>query len=68
VENEAWDGSIERTIKILDTIGHDDMEDEVVQTPIIIQITIPSISVIATQISAQTTLVRSASAQSTPRA
>jgi hypothetical protein len=32
VENEAWDGSIERTVKILDTIGHDDMEDEVVQT------------------------------------
>jgi hypothetical protein len=37
VENEAWDGSIERIVKIIDVIKHDDMEDEVAQTPIIIQ-------------------------------
>jgi hypothetical protein len=37
VENEAWDGSIERTIKIIDAMRHDDMEDEVVQTPIVIK-------------------------------
>jgi hypothetical protein len=35
VENEAWDGSIEMRVKILDDIKHDDIEDEVVQKPII---------------------------------
>ena len=33
LENEAWDGSIERIVKIIDVIGHDDIEDELVQTP-----------------------------------
>jgi hypothetical protein len=35
VENEAWDGSIERIVKIIDVIEHDDIEVEVFQTPII---------------------------------
>ena len=33
VENEAWDGTIEKNIKIVSTIKHDDMTKEVVQTP-----------------------------------
>jgi hypothetical protein len=68
VENEAWDGSIERTVKIIDAIGHDHTKDVVVQTPIIIQCAIPSIPRTVTQISTQTTPVRFAGAQSTPRA
>ena len=35
VENEAWDGSITKILKIIDVIEHDDIEDEVVQTPCI---------------------------------
>jgi hypothetical protein len=30
-ENEAWDGSIERIVRIIDAIGHDDTKDEVVK-------------------------------------
>jgi hypothetical protein len=30
VENEASDGSIERIVKIIDGITHDDMEEELV--------------------------------------
>jgi len=32
VENEAWDGSIENTVKIIDAMDHDDTKDEMVQT------------------------------------
>jgi hypothetical protein len=35
MENEAWDGNIERKIMIINAMGHDDTEDEVVQTPVI---------------------------------
>jgi hypothetical protein len=42
LENESWDGSIERIVKVIDATGHDDTEDEVVQTPIIIQCVVPS--------------------------
>jgi hypothetical protein len=66
VENEAWDESIERMLKSIDTMGHDEIEDEVGQTPIINQSTIPSTPG-TTQISTQTTPVRYAGAQSTPR-
>jgi len=67
VKNEAWDGSIERIIKILDNIIHNDIEYEVVQIPITSQGTIPSTSRIVIQIVAKTTLVRFAGAHSTPR-
>jgi hypothetical protein len=36
VENEAWDGRIKNTVRIIDAIEHDDTEYEVVQTPCII--------------------------------
>jgi hypothetical protein len=68
VENEAWDGSIERTVRIIDAIGHDHTKDVMVQTPIIIQCAIPSILGTATQILAQTTPVRFVGAESAPRA
>jgi hypothetical protein len=67
VENEAWDGRIERTVEIIDAIGHDDIEDEVVQTPFIIRCIVPSTYGNATQIPAQTTPVRSTGVQSTSR-
>jgi hypothetical protein len=35
MENEAWDGIIEKTIQIFDAMLHDDTEYEVVQTPCI---------------------------------
>jgi hypothetical protein len=67
LENEAWDGSIERIVRIIDSMGHDDMEDQVVQTPSTSQCTIPSTPETMTQITTQTTLVRSVGVQSTPR-
>jgi hypothetical protein len=33
VENEAWYGSVEKTVKIINSIAHDDTEEEVFQTP-----------------------------------
>jgi hypothetical protein len=33
VDNEAWDGSIEKIVRIIDVMEHDDIEDEVLQTP-----------------------------------
>jgi hypothetical protein len=67
MKNKAWDGSIEKIVIIIDLIGHDDIEDEVVQTPCKSQCAVPSTPKTATQIPTQTTLVRSASAHSTPR-
>jgi len=68
MENEAWDGSVEKTVKIINAIVHDDTEEEVVQTPCTSQCTVTSTTGTAIQIPAQTTLVRSSGAQSTPRA
>jgi hypothetical protein len=42
VNNEAYDGSIKRIVKIIDGIVHDDMEGELVQTPSISQSVVPS--------------------------
>ena len=42
LENEGWDGSVEKNKKIIDCVSHDDMTDEVVNIPHIIQILIPS--------------------------
>ena len=33
VENESWDGTIEKNAKIVSIVEHDDMVEEVVQTP-----------------------------------
>ena len=33
VENKSWDGTIENNVKIVSTIKHVDMREEVVQTP-----------------------------------
>jgi hypothetical protein len=53
VENEAWDGIIERTVGIINAIGHDETEDEMVQTPCISQCAIPSTPGTRTQIPTQ---------------
>ena len=51
VENEAWNGRITKTIKIIDAM--EDIEDEMVQTPCISQFTIPSTPGTRTQIPTQ---------------
>ena len=33
VLNEAWDGTLENNVNIVSTVEHDDMTEEVVQTP-----------------------------------
>ena len=33
VENKSWDGTIENNVKIVLNVDHDDMAEEVVQTP-----------------------------------
>jgi hypothetical protein len=33
MENEAWDGIMAKTVKIIDAMEHDDSKDEVVQEP-----------------------------------
>jgi len=58
VENEEWDGSVEKTFKIINAIMHDDIEEEEVQTPCTSQCSIPSISSTAMQITTQNTPVR----------
>ena len=43
VENESWDGTVEKNVKILSIFKHDDMEEEVIQTPHVSQdVTPPS--------------------------
>jgi hypothetical protein len=67
VENEACDGSIENPIKIIDAMKHDDIEDEVVQTPCTVQCAVPSTLVTAMGITTQNTPLRTTGAQSTTR-
>ena len=33
VENESWDGTIDKNVKIVSNVEHDDLKEEVVQTP-----------------------------------
>ena len=33
VKNESWDGTVEKNVKIVSNVEHDDMTEEVVQTP-----------------------------------
>ena len=33
IENESWDGTIEKNVKIVSNVEHEDMMEEVVQTP-----------------------------------
>ena len=33
VENELWDGTVEKNVKIVSNVEHEDMMEEVVQTP-----------------------------------
>ena len=37
VENESWDGTVDINVKIVSNVDHDDMADEVVQTPHVCQ-------------------------------
>ena len=41
MENEGWDGSVEKNEKIIYFVSHDDMKDEVINIPHISQIIIP---------------------------
>jgi hypothetical protein len=68
MQNEAWDGTITKTIKIIDAMEHDDTEDEVVQRSCTCQCAGPSTPGITTQITMQNTPVRTVGVQSTPRA
>ena len=36
-ENESWDGSVDTNVKIMSNVDNDDMVEEVVQTPHVIQ-------------------------------
>ena len=38
VENESWDGTVDINAKIVSNVHHDDMVEEVVQTPQVIQL------------------------------
>jgi hypothetical protein len=62
MKNEAWDGRITKTVKIIDVMEHEDMEKEVNQTPCISQCAIPSTLDTGMQIQTQTTPVRSTGA------
>ena len=33
VKNESWDGTVEKNIKIMSSIDHDDIAEEVIQMP-----------------------------------
>ena len=33
VENESWDGTVKKNVKIVSHVEHEDMTEEVVQTP-----------------------------------
>ena len=37
VENESWDGIVDINVKIMSNVNNEDMEEEVVQTPHVIQ-------------------------------
>jgi hypothetical protein len=52
VENEAWDGTIKKTVKIINAMEHDDTKNEVVQTPYIGQCAVSSAPGTAMQITA----------------
>jgi hypothetical protein len=68
MENEAWDGTIEKIVKIVDEMEHDDTKDEVVQTPFISQCIVPSTLGTIMEITTQSSQVRTTSVHSTPRA
>jgi hypothetical protein len=61
VENEAWNGSISKKIKIIDSMEHEDTKEKVIQTPCTSQCTVPFTT--AMQITMQNTSVRSKGAQ-----
>ena len=37
IENESWDGTVDTNVKIVLNVDNDDMAEEVVQTPHVIQ-------------------------------
>ena len=53
VENEAWDGSIEKIVKIVGGFTQDDMEEEVVQTLSTTKVAVPSTPGTSTQVTIQ---------------
>ena len=71
VENEAWDGTLGNNVKIVSTVEHDELTEEVFQTPHVIQnVTAPSNPKTLWHVSAQGTLtqvIAQAMLKSTPR-
>ena len=76
VENGAWDGTIEKNVKIVSPVTHDDMRGEVVETTHVSQnvvVTSTSMTVrlvpaksTSTQVTTQATPVRTPRAQKNP--
>ena len=71
VENEAWDGTVENNVKIGSIVKHDDMTEEVIQTPHVSQnLAPPSTPRISQHVLAQgtsTQVTSQATPTSTPR-
>jgi hypothetical protein len=67
VENEAWNGSIEKKVKIIDAMDHEDNKDELFQAQTTREYVVPSTPSTATQITTHNTPVRTTGVQSTPR-
>jgi hypothetical protein len=66
VENEAWYGTIEKTMRIMDAMEHNEIEEEeVFQTPYISQCAVPSTPGTAMQITMHNTPVGTTGVQST---
>jgi len=58
MENEPWKGSVEKIVKIINTIVHYDAKEEMVQTPCISKCDVPSTPGTVTQITIHSTPVR----------
>ena len=76
VENESWDGTVEKNVKIVSNVEHDDMREEVVQIPCVIQLVASSSTPMtprhssaqgtSTQVKAQATSTSTPRVQQTP--
>ena len=71
VENESWDGTVEKNVKIVSNVEHEDMMEEVVQTPQVNQPVAASSTPMtswhgSTQAAAQATSSRNRRGQQTP--
>ena len=71
VENEAWDGTVKKNVKIVSMVKHDDMVDEVVQITHAIQnfvaLTTPMMTRHVSTQGTSTQVISQATPMSTPR-